>query len=67
MSKRFNLKDFRARQELTQKQIADKLEISKSHYVAIELGKVDPSLKLLEKFSNVFEYDDIWKLFKKGE
>lgn len=67
MSKRYNLKDFRSRQELTQEEMAEKLGISKSHYVAIELGTVNPSVKVLEKFSNLFEYDDIWQLFKKGE
>lgn len=67
MSKRYNLKDFRSRQELTQEEMAEKLGISKSHYVSIELGKVNPSVKVLEKFSKLFEYDDIWQLFKKGE
>lgn len=66
MNKRFNLKVFREKQGLTQEEIAQKLGISKSHYTALELGKLDPSFGLLERFSEIFEYDDIWFLFKKG-
>lgn len=66
MNKRFNLKLFREKQNLTQEEMAKKLNISKSHYVSVELGQVDPSFGLLERFSQVFEYDDIWFLFKKG-
>lgn len=65
--KRINLKVFIIKNDLTQQEMADKLEISKSHYTAVELGKVDPSVSLLEKFAKEFNYDDIWQLFKKGE
>lgn len=65
--KRINLKIFRIKNDLTQEEMAEKLGISKSHYTAVELGKVDPSVALLEKFSKVFNHDDIWQLFKKGE
>lgn len=65
--KRYSLKMFREKQTLTQEEMAKKLGISKSHYVNIELGVYDPSYELLVKFSEIFEYNDIWKLFKKGE
>lgn len=63
--KRYNLKSFRERQKLTQQEMADKLEIAKITYVNIERGVHNPSFGLLEKFEEVFEYDDIWELFKK--
>ena len=65
--KRYNLKMFRIKNDLTQQDMADKLEISKSHYVSIEQGTQDPSFKLLEQFAKVFEYDDIWQIMKKGK
>lgn len=63
--KRYNLKSFRQRQGLTQQAMADKLGIAKITYVNIERGVHNPSFGLLEKFAEVFEYDDIWELFKK--
>ena len=65
--KRYSLKMFREKQGLTQEEMSEKLQISKSHYVNIELGVYDPSYELLERFSKLFEYDDVWELFKKGE
>jgi putative transcriptional regulator len=65
--KRFNLALFRMRQGLTQSQMAQKLEISVSHYVGIENGFADPSYKVLCKFRDVFKdkHDDIFELFIK--
>lgn len=63
--KRLNLKMFRLKHNLTQEEMAKKLGIAKITYVNIELGKANPSFGLLETFSVVFEYDDIWELFKK--
>ena len=65
--KRYSLKMFREKHGLTQEEMAQKLEISKSHYVNIERGIYDPAYGLLERFAEVFEYDDVWELFKKGE
>jgi len=65
--KRYSLKMFREKQGLNQEEMAAKLGISKSHYVNIEHGIYDPSYELLERFSIIFEYDDVWELFKKGE
>jgi putative transcriptional regulator len=66
--KRYNLKVFREKQHLTQQQMAEKLGISKSYYVAIELGHNDPSFKVAEAIDNNFHnlYDDIFELLKKG-
>lgn len=66
--KRYNLKSFREKHNLKQQEMADKLEISKSHYVNIERGIYNPTFALMEKFGEVFpgDYDDIWLLFKKG-
>ena len=64
--KRYNLKFFRQKMNLTQQQMAERLGISKTYYVQIELGTADPSFKICERFAEVFEYDDIWTLLKKG-
>lgn len=65
---RTELKAFRKSKGLTQSGMAFMLEISLSHYKAIESGFADPSFKTLAKFYEAFrdEYDDIWKLFKRG-
>lgn len=66
--KRYNLKSFREKQGLRQQEMADKLGISKSYYVAIELGNVDPSFRVAEAIYNNFhdKYEDIFELLKKG-
>lgn len=66
--KRFNLKSFREKQGLNQQEMADKLGISKSYYVAIELGNSDPSFRVAEALYNTFhdKYEDIFELLKKG-
>lgn len=50
---------------LTQKEMAHRLGITKITYTNLELGNTNPSYNLLERFSQVFEYEDIWELFKK--
>lgn len=66
--KRFNLKSFREKQGLNQQEMADKLGISKSYYVSIELGKSDPSFRVAEALYENFhdKYNDIFELLKKG-
>lgn len=66
--KRYNLKMFREKQHLTQKGMADKLGISKSYYVGIELGNNEPSFRVAEAIDKNFHnlYDDIFVLLKKG-
>jgi transcriptional regulator with XRE-family HTH domain len=41
--------------DLTQKQLAEKLGISKSHISEIESGKKTPSLELLNQYSKAFD------------
>lgn len=65
--KRGNLKAFREERHLSQKQMADKLHISKSHYVNIERGVFDPSYELLKIFSEQFNCNDTWRIFKPEE
>ena len=66
--KRFNLKSFREKQGLNQQEMADKLGISKSYYVAIELGNAEPSFRVAEALDKNFhgKYTDIFELLKKG-
>lgn len=41
--------------DLTQKDLAEKLGISKSHLSEIESGKTTPTLSLLNRYSEVFD------------
>ena len=64
--KRKQLKLFRIENELTQQQMADKLQISPSHYTNIELGQFNPSYKVFEQFYKEFGAVDLWRLIAKG-
>lgn len=66
--KRIRLKQFRIGLQLTQQEIADKLEISASHYIAIENGKRDGSQKFWATLQEVFHISDsdMYSLIKKG-
>lgn len=52
--KRAELKAFRVSKGLTQKDVAEMLGISTSHYACIEQGTHNPSTKLVKVFCNVF-------------
>lgn len=62
---REELKEFRKNKGLTQAEMAEKLDLSLSHYKSIELGTHDPSIKLLTRFYEIFgnECDDVLRLF----
>lgn len=49
-----SLKLIRTTHRLNQKELANKLAISRSHLSEIESGKANPSIDLLEKYSNYF-------------
>jgi putative transcriptional regulator len=49
------LKVLRAENDLTQADLANKLEVSRQTVNAIEKGKFDPSLPLAFKISKLFE------------
>ena len=56
--KRAELKAFRTSKGLTQKDVAEMLGISTSHYACIEQGTHNPSTKLIETFCKVFGYEN---------
>ena len=58
---KLRIKEFRANKNLTQKQLADKVGISRSFLSELENGKYDISLNLLIKIGEVLEVD-IWVL-----
>ena len=52
--KRAELKAFRLSKGLTQKDVADMLGVSTSHYACIEQGTHNPSTKIVKAFCKVF-------------
>lgn len=52
--KRAELKAFRTSKGLTQRDVAEMLQISTSHYACIEQGTHNPSTKLVKVFCKVF-------------
>lgn len=67
MRKRKNLIFWRIENGLKQVDIIKKLGISSGYYSNLETGRVDPSFRLLVKFREIFEIDDIVELFKLSE
>ena len=56
--KHYLLREFRKTAKLTQKEIAEKLEISFCHYNEVETGKTSPRLDLIEKAIKILELTD---------
>ena len=52
--KRAELKAFRLSKGLTQKDVAEMLGVSTSHYACIEQGTHNPSTKIVKAFCKVF-------------
>ncbi|MFX1284844.1 MAG: helix-turn-helix transcriptional regulator [Promethearchaeota archaeon] len=48
------IKEYRARDDLTQKELADKVGVRRETIVFLEKGKYNPSLKLAYKIAKVF-------------
>ncbi len=63
--KREKLQEFRIKNKLTQEQMANKLEVTVSHYKAIEYGQRNPSFELMERIKNTFPTISIDKIFLK--
>lgn len=61
--KREKLQKFRQSKNLTQEQMANQLDITVSHYKAIEYGQRNPSFELMEKIKKVFPKANIDKIF----
>ena len=61
--KREKLQEFRQSKKLTQEQMANQLNITVSHYKALEYGQRNPSFELMEKIKEVFPKANIDKIF----
>lgn len=64
--KRTELKLFRIYHGLTQKQMAEKLGISESHYAGIEQGKQNPSYSVIEAFGREYGADNLKVITERG-
>lgn len=67
MKKRLNLILFRTKHNLTQHQMADKINVARSTYCLIESGKSDGSLRFFNRIQETFNLtdDEVWSLTKK--
>lgn len=63
---RKNLKKWHIDQNLTPTKVAEMLGVTYAHYASILSGRNNPSIKLLEKFQEIFKVDDVLELFKKS-
>nr|DAI01308.1 MAG TPA: helix-turn-helix domain protein [Bacteriophage sp.] len=61
--KREKLQEFRQKNQLTQEQMANRLNVTVSHYKAIEYGQRNPSFELMERIKSVFPKANIDKIF----
>lgn len=50
-----NLKVWRAKEDLTQEELAEKVEVTRQTINSIERGKYDPSLSLAFRLAELFE------------
>ena len=57
------MQEFRQSKNLTQEQMANQLNITVSHYKALEYGQRNPSFELMEKIKEVFPKANIDKIF----
>ncbi|MFX1251795.1 MAG: helix-turn-helix transcriptional regulator [Promethearchaeota archaeon] len=48
------IKEYRAKYDMTQKELADKVSVRRETIVFLEKGKYNPSLKLAYKIAKVF-------------
>ena len=58
------LKVFRAKEDITQKELATEMDVSRQTINAIETGKYNPSLELALKLSDYFDcnVEDLFRL-----
>lgn len=61
-----SLVDFRVRNELTQKQMSDKLKVSLTFYSKIETGIRNPSFNFIKKFKDTFPNSNVDEIFFKN-
>lgn len=64
--KRKNLKIFRVRHDLTQSDIANRIDYDRQGYSAVENGKRNPSIDFFMNLQNAFDIPDeeMWELTK---
>jgi transcriptional regulator with XRE-family HTH domain len=67
MHKRRKLILWRIEKDLKQREVAEALGVTSSHYSNIERGIVDPSYELLMRFRTHYAIVDILGLFEKEE
>jgi putative transcriptional regulator len=71
---RNNVRDLRAAREMTQQQLADRIDLTRQTVIAIEGDKYSPSLETAFRIANVFgvpleqvfQYQDDRKKSRKG-
>jgi putative transcriptional regulator len=71
---RNNVRDLRAMREMTQQQLADRIDLTRQTVIAIEGDKYSPSLETAFRIANVFgvpleevfQYQDDRKKSRKG-
>lgn len=51
--------DFRKSKNLTMEQMAERIGITRSMYIKLELGLRNPSIRTLQKFADTFDDFDI--------
>lgn len=61
---RLKLLTFRKQLGLTQKEMAERIGITSTHYSRIETGDANPSYELLDRFKEVFGVENVFEMFK---
>ncbi|WP_035502458.1 helix-turn-helix transcriptional regulator [Parageobacillus thermoglucosidasius] len=59
------LKELREKKGMTQSQVAENCEISRSYYTHIENGTKTPTVKVAKKIASVLDFS--WTIFFKDE
>lgn len=64
--KRINLKCFRTKQQLTQKEMADKIGVSRAMYIRVENGAMSGTFEFWGRLQKTFSVpdEDMWELTK---
>ena len=60
------IREFRARFEMTQAELAEKVGVTRQSIIAMERGKYDPSLKVAFRLAEIFG-TSVDNLFYEGE
>lgn len=63
--RRKKLKLWMVENNLTIKEIAERLNVSRIHFSNIVNGKVNPSYEFMQKFKDEFHVENVFELFEK--